>query len=351
MTSRRRFIVSSAAVAAITTLPGSRFPACAANRPFVFVSWGGALSDAEKRAFMDPFSQQHGTEVINTSPTEYAKLKAMVASGNVEWDLVTVGGRFVFEGEEVLAALDYQKIPNAGALEEGWKAEKGIATSTGATIIAWNTKTFPDGNTPQSWVDFWDVKRFPGPRGLYKPFYYNYEAALLAAGLKREEIYPVTDERVEMAIGKLKELKPNVQVWWSSGAQPPQLLSSGELALSSAWSGRMIAIEAEQAPTGFTFNDGIAWANWMVVPKGSPNTDLAMAVINYALSEEAQTKLLDLGIYGPVVGSVTEKATPEQRKNLVMTPENIKTMLVLDEKQAALYSSKYQERWNEFQLG
>ena len=70
MTSRRRFIVSSAAVAAITTLPGSRFPACAANRPFVFVSWGGALSDAEKRAFMDPFSQQHGTEVINTSPTE-----------------------------------------------------------------------------------------------------------------------------------------------------------------------------------------------------------------------------------------------------------------------------------------
>jgi putative spermidine/putrescine transport system substrate-binding protein len=31
-----------------------------------------------------------------------------------------------------------------------------------------------------------DVKTFPGPLGLYNPFYYNYEAGLLAAGVPRD---------------------------------------------------------------------------------------------------------------------------------------------------------------------
>ena len=51
---------------------------------------------------------------------------------------------------------------------------------------------------------------FAGPRGLYKYFYYNYEAALLAAGLKRDEVFPYTTEKADMALGKIKELKPNV---------------------------------------------------------------------------------------------------------------------------------------------
>lgn len=55
-------------------------------------------------------------------------------------------------------------------------------------------------------------------RGLYKYFYYNCEAALLAAGVKREEIFPYTPEKADMALGKVKELKANVSVWWGAGA-------------------------------------------------------------------------------------------------------------------------------------
>lgn len=348
---RRTFLLTATAgVAGLAMgLPGRR--ARAADRPFTFTSWGGALSKAEEDAFIDPFGKLKNIKVVNTSPTETAKIKAMVQAGSVEWDLVDVGGRTVWQGADggFLEKLDMSKIPNAKALDPKWVAPNGIATSTGATIIAWSKSAFKDEG-PQSWTDFWDVKRFPGPRGLYKYFYYNYEAALLATGMKHDEIYPFTDEKAKMALDKIKELKPHVQVWWGSGAQPPQLLTSGELAMSSAWSGRVLAAVAENAPVGYTYNDGIAWANWWVIPKGSPYADLAQEAINFALAPEQQEKLLDLKTYGPILSSVAEKADPETKKILVMAPENIKNMLIINEREAGTYMTSYAEKWNELML-
>ena len=36
-----------------------------------------------------------------------------------------------------------------------------------STVLAWNTKTYADKG-PQSWADFWDVKKFPGKRSYRK---------------------------------------------------------------------------------------------------------------------------------------------------------------------------------------
>lgn len=348
---RRSFLISSSAgIAGLALgLPARR--ARAADRPFTFTSWGGALSKAEEDAFIDPFGKLKGIKVVNTSPTETAKIKAMVEAKAVEWDLVDVGGRTVWQGADggFLEALDMSKIPNAKALDAKWVAPNGIATSTGATVIAWSSTAFPNGG-PQSWADFWDVKRFPGARGLYKYFYYNYEAAMLAAGVKKDEIYPFTDEKAKMALGKIKELKPHVSVWWGSGAQPPQLLTSGELAMSSAWSGRVLAAVAEKAPVGYTYKDGIAWANWWVIPKGSPYADLAHQAIDFALAPERQEKLLALKTYGPILSSVAGQADAETRKILVMAPENIKDMLIINERDAGKYMTDYAEKWNELML-
>ena len=316
-----------------------------------FCSWGGALSDLEKSALLDPFAKTRGFEVVGVSPTNYAKFKSMVESGQPEWDLVDVGGRFIWQGADLLEPLDMALIPNAKALDPGWVAPKGVFTSSGATVIAWNAKSFPDGQAPKSWKDFWDVKTFPGPRGLYKPFYYNYEAALLAAGTPRDQVYPVTEDKVKLAIEKIRELKPHVKVWWTAGAQPPQLLSSGELAMASAWSGRVLAMMKENAPVAMTYDDGIAWGNAWVIPKGTPNARLAMEAINYAISPEAQARLIDFGTYGPVLGSAAAKGSPEQRKLMVTAPENVSRMLIINEEQAALYSAKYENEWNRMQLG
>lgn len=353
MLNRRKFIALGAAgtVAGPAALNALGRSAAAQSRPLTFCSWGGALSELEKTALLDPFAKAKGIEIVHASPTNYAKIKAMVEGGAPEWDFVDVGGRYIFQGQDYLQPLDMSLIPNASKLDPSWVTPRGIFTSTGATVIAWNTKAFPEGKQPRSWKDFWDVNAFPGPRGLYKPFYYNYEAALLAAGVARANVYPVTDDKVKMAMDKLRELKPHIKVWWTAGAQPPQLLSSGELAMSSAWSGRIFAIMKENAPVSMTYEDGIAWGNAWVVVKGSPHARLAMEAINYAISEEAQMRLLDVGTYGPVLGSAAAKGTPEQQKWMVTAPANAKNTLIINEEQAALYSSKYEAEWNRFQLG
>ncbi len=156
---------------------------------------------------------------------------------------------------------------------------------------------------------------------------------------------------MKQAIGKLKELKPHVKVWWTAGAQPPQLLSSGELAMSSAWNGRILDIRKEKAPVAMTYEDGLAWGNAWVVPKGTPHKELAMKIINYAITEPAQERLIKIGTYGPVLASVAAKASPEEQAILVTSPQNQKRMLVMNEEQCAIYSTKYEQQWNEFQLG
>lgn len=346
----RRSVLSGgvAAVASAAILHGGE--ARAQARAFTFTSWGGAMSDFDRTVVLDPFFRTRGQPIVHVSPTNYARLRAMVEARAPEWDLVNVGGRFIFEGADFLEPLDMNLIPNARNLNAGWVTPRGIFTSTGATVIAWNTAAFPANTGPQSWADFWDVRRFPGPRGLYRPFYYNYEAALLAAGTPRSQIYPVTPEKIRIVFEKMREIKPHVRVWWTAGAQPPQLLSTGELAVSSAWTGRILGAMRENAPVTMTFRDGLAWGNAYVVVRGSPHARMAMEAINAAISEETQTRMLDSGVYGPTLDAAAAKGTPEQQRWMPTSPANREHMLILNEEQAAGYSKTYEEEWNRFLL-
>ena len=353
MITRRGILGVGAALGTASVLGGihgSR--AFAQGRPLTFCSWGGALSATEKAAFMDPFSKLKGIEIANVSPTNYAKVKAMVEANAVEWDVVCVGGYFIYTGRDakILEPIDYS-IVKADHLAPYWRKEYGVYTTTGATVIAYNTQAFPAGKGPQSWADFWNVKDFPGPRSLYSRLWYNYEAALRAAGVSKEEIYPATEEKMKLAFAKLTEIKPHVSVWWTAGAQPPQLLSTGEVAMAMAWSGRIADAVKEGSPVAMTFKDAIAWGNAYVVPKGTPNRDMVMELINYAITPQAQEALLPIGTYGPVLESVAAKATPEQSKNIVTHPDNIKDAVIQDDEQVSAYVIKYEEAWQKFQLG
>lgn len=353
MLNRRNLLQSAAALGLVGVVPGGLIrPARAQGRPFAFCSWGGALSETEKQAFMDPFAQMRGIEILNVSPTSYAKIKAMVEANAVEWDLVNVGGQFIYQGRDagILEPIDYS-IVKADHLEPHWRQEYGVYTSTGASVIAFNTASFPAGSEPQSWADFWNVKDFPGARSLYSRLYYNYEAALRAAGVPAGEIYPATDEKVEMAMAKLAELKPNVTVWWNAGAQPPQLLSTGEVTMALAWSGRIFDAMREGSPVSMTFKDAIAWGNAYIVPKGTPHRELAMEIISYCITQEAQERLVPIGTYGPVLGSAAATASPEQARFMVTHPDNSKDAVVFNDEEVAKYWTRWEERWQQFMLG
>ena len=74
----RRHILALGAAAGAAGFPGL---ARAQARAMTFCSWGGALSEFEKTTMLDPFAKTKGIEIVHASPTNYAKLKAMVESG------------------------------------------------------------------------------------------------------------------------------------------------------------------------------------------------------------------------------------------------------------------------------
>ncbi len=353
MISRRNVLRVGAAAGIASALPVGfgRNAKADPSRPFVFCSWGGTLQAMERAAFVEPFLAAKDIAFQEASPTAYAKIKAQVQAGAVEWDLVTVGGQWLYQGgnDGLLEAMDYSIIKNED-LAGSWKAKNGVYTSTGSTVIAYNTDVFTQDRAPRTWEDFWNVRDFPGPRSLFSRMYYNYEAALRAAGVPPESVYPVTEDKVRLMFQKLEEIKPSVAVWWTSGAQPPQLLSTGEVAVAMAWNGRILDARNNSAPVAMELRSGIVWGNAFVIPKGSPYKDLAMEIINYAISEEAQDRLIPIGAYGPVLEKSAAKADAAEAERLVTYPENLKDVVIFNDEEAAAYLSKYEAEWQKFQL-
>jgi putative spermidine/putrescine transport system substrate-binding protein len=87
-------------------------PVAIAQQQIVVTSWGSAYQDAQRKAYFEPFTKATGIKVVEATGPDAAKIKAMVASGNVEWDVVDVSLPTVLVlGEQGLATpIDYSKF-------------------------------------------------------------------------------------------------------------------------------------------------------------------------------------------------------------------------------------------------
>ena len=92
-----------------------------------------------------------------------------------------------------------------------------------------------------------DLKTFPGKRSLEKRPINNMEWALICDGVPKDEVYSVleTDEGQARAFKKLDSIKDQV-VWWSAGAETPQLLADKEVVIGSTYNGRLFSLIEEQ---------------------------------------------------------------------------------------------------------
>ena len=110
---------------------------------------------------------------------------------------------------------------------------------------------------PKKIEDFFNTKKFPGKRALYKSALSNLEIALAADGVKPgnggANIYKKlkTKKGRQRALYKINDLCADPRggcVFWSAGAQPAELLASGEVVMSTAWNGRMFNAEIQGNP-------------------------------------------------------------------------------------------------------
>src|SRR5690606_21091436 len=229
---RRHYMKNQTLLTALAlALPLALAQAPAQARDLTVVNFGGADCDAQNAAFIEPNDMETAKKVIAVAYNgEQSKVKAMVQSNNVVWDVVEVEtgdlGRGCDEG--LYENIDWSTIVNKGDMVRGALKYCGVGTFVWSTVLAYNAEALK--TPPTGWADFWDVKKFPGKRGLRKGAHYNVEFALMADGVPPQDVYKAlaTPEGVDRAVKKLDEIKPYVQ-WWEAGAQPPQMLSAGDV--------------------------------------------------------------------------------------------------------------------------
>jgi putative spermidine/putrescine transport system substrate-binding protein len=225
--------------------------------------------------------------------------------------------------------------------------ECGVPDVFYAYQIAYNTDAYSDSNHPTTWKEFFDVKKFPGKRGAYQNASGGLlEAALLADGVKKEDLYPLDLDR---AFQKLDTIRDQL-VFFRSGDEQLQLLSSGETPLTIGWNGRIQAGQAEGLPVAGEWNQHFQRYTQLVIPKGSKNVELAHAFLAHALSPKPQAEMTNHIAYAPVsikaAGNVNEKMKPY----LPSDPEVQKLGLALDFTYYAENYASVTERLNEWLL-
>jgi putative spermidine/putrescine transport system substrate-binding protein len=285
-----------------------------------FVSFGGVYQEAQRKAWLAPYTELTGVQFTEDENSSNATIKAQVEAGQVTWDVVDVGNDFgVDVHADLLEPLDFSLIPRDELNEDLGITDYRIPDITYGVVLAYNTEQ-TGGQTPAGWADYFDTTKIPGKRGAWD---YSesgmFEFALMADGVAPGDLYPLDLPR---ATAKLNTIKDDI-VFWGSGAESQELIGSGEVAMTMIWNGRgWSAKNLDNKPVEIQWNQQIVTADYLVVPKGSPNKDAAMKFIAYTACAENNAKPSEFIPYGPTNKNSTPNAAMVADLSVTNADEN-----------------------------
>lgn len=303
-------------------------------RDLTVVSWGGTFQDAQREIFFAPFGGSVGKKVIDDSwDGGIGILRTKTAGGDGGWDVVEVESEELELGcqEGVFKKLDFDRIGGKDAYLPQAVHECGVGAVLYNFVLGYDKAAVK--GTPAGWADFFDLAKFPGKRALRQGPKGNLEIALMADGVPTADVYKVlaTPEGVDRAFRKLDTIKPQL-LFWKSGAQPGQMMSSGDVVMTTSYNGRMTnAINKDKKPFGIVWNQSLQTVDSWVILATSPNTDAAYGLLAFLGKPELQAKLPAYQPIGVTVVAAVPLVDPALAKDLPSTPANATNVLKLDD--------------------
>ena len=321
----------------------------------VLCSWGGALAEMQRVAYVEPFEKLSGIKVIvSGDQPDVAKIKSQVDTGSyaydiAEYDQFTILNMNKKSHRSYFEPIDYS-IFDTAHIEKHAMHKYGVDMLPYSWVNAYRTDVFRTRH-PHGWREWWDTRRFPGKRTLpgatngVTPFL---EGAIMATGVPMTRVYPIN---IDAAFKSLDKIRHSVVKWWDTGQTPALLLSSKEAVLANAWNGRIIDARDKGVPVDVDWYQGmLASDTWMIL-RGTPNKANAMkftAFMTLPISQARQSLLIDYGF----VNRRALEYLPEARLAILPTaPKQLRQQFRFNSAWWADHYDEVTKRWATWVLG
>jgi len=309
---------------------GGSTAAHAAAKDIVLVNWGGDAAKAYEAAFGVPFQKATGIALKQdgTGPTE-GGITAQFKSGKPTWDIVDADpfSAITLGKQGMIEPIDYAIVDKSKA-RKGFAWDYEVSTYFYSYVIAYDSKKY-GANAPTGMADFFDVKKFPGKRAMYKWGAGMWEAALMADGVAPEKLYPLDLDR---AHAKIKAFKDNVVSFWGGGAESQSALLQGEVSMSLIWSTRASLVEKDtDGQIKYIWDQGILAPGGLAVIKNNPaGKDAAMKFIAAAQDPQGQLTMFEMLGQGPSNPAADALIPADKRRTNCADPANAAKQVAMD---------------------
>jgi len=289
--------------------------------------YGGTMQEAQMKGYYESFEKLSGIKVRPLPDANPPKVKAMVETGNVEWDLAQLSRGSIMnlmKTGDYFEKIDYSIIDDG--VDKEYRFEYGLEMLVWAQVLAYRADAFK-GAVPSGWADFWDTKKFPGERamiGTSAGGWPELEFALMAAGVPADKLYPLD---IDKGFASYDKIKKDVVKWWDTGAVPIQLLTDREVVMTTVWNGRMAALQAAGVPAAISWSEGLLKRDAWGIPKGAKNKGNAMKFAAYSTMAIPQARVA-LGIPYGSVNNKSNEYIPTERLSVLPSAPDIKSQLV-----------------------
>ncbi len=295
------------------------------------VTYGGEALESQEATYIGTWRTATGQPAVGTSYAgTLADAKRGLQAGET-WDVFDMEQADVQRGceEGVLEPLDWSRIPVRVDFMPSAIEECGIGNVVWSYVLAYKPSAFP--RPPVNWVDFWNVEGMPGKRGIRSIAQWTLEIALMADGVPYNEVYTVlrTPQGVDRSFAKLDALKDHV-VWWSAGAEPMQMMSAGEVTMTTAYNGRVSGAKKAGVEAEIIWNNVIYTINFWAVTRNTPNMDKVYSYLNHASQPHLMAKSPEYLPYGPSNLKAIPLVKPELQAEMPTNPKNLKFAVLSD---------------------
>lgn len=336
-------VIAAAWIGAASSLAGAQTKPLQGQQIVLYTS-GGTQLETTRELVIKPFEAESGAKVI-VDDTCCARMQPALEAGQYIGDLV-IG----LDRSSLLARADrgmlladprVEQIARRRGVADPFPSSQLVVLNQYSFLIAAKNDTVP---LPKTWAEFFDVKKFPGTRGLLRNSpHVQLEAALLADGVSSERLYPLD---VDRAFRKLDQLRASTKIVVSaSGADQINNLGTGEVTYGITYSNRAFLAQRDGIKINFGYDDGFVVGNAAALLKGAKNVDGAVALLEYHMRPEVLAKFAERTGMGPSYKAAADLVDDKLKQKLPTSVANLARQHRLSDEYWQANQVELNKRW------